>query len=519
MGLQSSENRNRLPEVGRLNLAASPYKGDTMILSVLSGNQTYSLPVSPGDNLLEKLQEASLAPEAFCGGMGKCGKCRVTVGQEEVLACQYTIQSDITVRLTERSSHSILTFGNPQTVPFRPWNNGYMLACDIGTTTVAAYLLSPEGRELGSASILNPQIAYGADVVTRTRQALSGKAEAMTAAIRTGISELLTGLCQKAGITPEQIGLIAPVGNPCMQQLFMGIPLDNLSKIPFPPLLREGKTVCASSFFPQCPHASLLIIPDISGYIGADTIAGILASAMEQDEKTTLLVDIGTNGEMVLCHKGQLMACSTAAGPALEGACIKFGMRGASGAIDHVWEENGSLQFSVIGGSSVSPSGICGSGLIDAVAFMKKNHLVNQRGRIQSSRTIQGQRYFPLCSRIYLTQDDIRQIQLAKGAIAAGIRLMAKEFSLCLDDIDQVILAGAFGSYLNPRNACAIGLLPEELQGKITAAGNLAGTGAKLLAMDRELLKKAVRLTETTQFLELASLPDFQHVFAQSMML
>ena len=229
----------------------------------------------------------------------------------------------------------------------------------------------------------------------------------------------------------------------------------------------------------------------------------------------TLMVDIGTNGEMVLGNRERMTACSTAAGPALEGAKIKFGMRGAPGAINHVWVENGSLRCSVIGGGTAA--GICGSGLIDAVACLLELGLLNARGRLLTSEELDGERIVRLTDSVYVTQNDIREVQMAKGAIAAGISLMARELGIEISQIGSVLLAGAFGSFLRPESACRIGLLPAELLGKITAVGNAAGSGAKMMACSKEEFARTDELIAQIEFIELASLPGFQREFAKNM--
>lgn len=261
---------------------------------------------------------------------------------------------------------------------------------------------------------------------------------------------------------------------------------------------------------PVCPNARLLLVPDISGFVGADTLGCLLSTRLYEQDEITLLVDIGTNGEMVLGNKDRMIACATAAGPALEGANIQFGMRGTAGAIDHVWLEDGEIKCSVIGGGQAK--GICGSGLIDAVAVGLKLGLVNKRGRIQNEGHI-----LPLTENIYLTQEDVRQVQLAKGAICAGIILMAKQLDLEVDAIRKVQLAGAFGSFMDPASACRIGLLPEVLLDRIEAVGNAAGSGAKMLACNQSLLPFTKELTEKIEFLELASLQSFPKTFAKAM--
>ena len=465
--------------------------------------------------MLKALRDAVLAPDAPCGGNGKCGKCKVTVDGQEVLSCQYTVESDITMQLPEKSSASILTTGTAGVVKTDPLREGYLIAIDIGTTTVVCFLLSPEGTELAVESMLNPQASFGADVISRIQQALNGEMEALSNAIRAGVSQLIGNCCKKAGINKSEIGVVSIVSNPCMQQLFLGILPQNLAGVPFAPVLTTAEVLEAADYLPECTNACLLTIPNISGYVGADTIGCVLASEMYKSEETILLVDIGTNGEMVLIHEGRMTACSTAAGPALEGANIRFGMRGAEGAIDHVWEENGALQYSVIGGGE--PIGICGSGIIDAIALLLNQKKLNKRGRIQSAEEVDGQRVLYLSERVYLSQDDIRQVQMAKGAIAAGIQLMCSYFGITPDDIDQVLLAGAFGSFLSPDNACRIELLPRVLQGKIKACGNLAGAGAKLTAVNQNQFLQTQKLLKKIQFIELAQMPDFQKTFAKSM--
>jgi uncharacterized 2Fe-2S/4Fe-4S cluster protein (DUF4445 family) len=317
-------------------------------------------------------------------------------------------------------------------------------------------------------------------------------------------------VCEDAAIRPEEIRIVSVVGNPAMQQIFLGIPIDNLVSIPFTPALREARVIPCETILPICPRADLLIIPNISGYVGADTLGCVLSTELYQSEKPVLMVDIGTNGEMVLGSKTRMVACSTAAGPALEGAGIQFGMCAASGAIDHVWLEDGNIRYSIIGGGEAV--GICGSGLIDAVAVALELGLINKRGRI-----LDESRIIPITEQIFLTQDDIHQVQLAKGAICAGIHLMMQHLKLQTDDIFKVQLAGAFGSYLNPASACRIGLLPSELQNRIEAVGNAAGSGAKLLCTHRDMLSLTDELVKKIEFLELASLSVFPKTFAKAM--
>ena len=326
---------------------------------------------------------------------------------------------------------------------------------------------------------------------------------------------LVGTLCETAGHSPADIGVVSIVGNPAMQQLFLGVDPKNLAAVPFDPVLTETKLLSAKNYLPSCGNATLLVVPDIAGYVGADTVGAVLATKLDSADDNVLLVDIGTNGEMVLRANGRMAACSTAAGPALEGAKITFGMRGAPGAIDKVWLENGEIRFHVIG--DVEPAGLCGSGLIDAVASFLDLDLINKRGRIQSTKETNGQRVLYLNDDIYLTQNDIHEVMLAKGAIAAGVELLAKTLGIEVSDIDRVLLAGAFGSFLNADNACRIGLLPAGLEGKATAVGNAAGVGACRMALSRSEFERTDELLKQIEFVELANLPEFMGSFARHM--
>ena len=467
--------------------------------------------VDTGTNLLDALKQHGIYPDAPCGGNGSCGKCKVRVDGAESLACRTVVERDMTVTLPQTEELHILLEGICEERTAVPLQEGHLLAFDIGTTTVVGYLLDGRtGTELAKSSMGNPQIAFGADVISRIQRAVQGELGQLTTLIRGTMTELTQNLCAEAGIAPEQIGVVSVVGNPAMQQFFLGIDPTNLAAVPFEPVLMRAQDVSCTEVLPVCPNARLLIVPDIAGYVGADTVGCILSTQLYKMDELTLLVDIGTNGEMVLGNQDRMIACATAAGPALEGANIRFGMRAAAGAIDHVWLENGQVKYSVIGGGEAE--GICGSGLVDAVAAGLRLGLINKRGRIQN-----GEHIFHLTETIYLTQEDIRQLQLAKGAICAGVTLMAAQLGLKTSDIQKVLLAGAFGSFVNPENACRIGLLPEELLDRIEAVGNAAGSGAKMLACDKALLPFSQELKERVEYLELASLPAFPRTFAKAM--
>ena len=459
-----------------------------------------------GENLLAGLRSRGVAVDAPCGGNGRCGKCALQVNGEKVLSCHYAVTGDITVTLPEAAGNRILTNGSAKVEKKNPLKEGLLVAVDIGTTTVVCALLSEQGETLAVESCVNPQTAFGADVVSRIQCAVKGEREALTRAIRTGLTELIEKCCHRAGVSPEEIGVVSVVGNSCMQQLFLGLDVNNLATVPFAPVLTETAVLQAADYLPNCTHAVMPVVPDIAGFVGADTMGCILAAQMHREKRTVLLVDIGTNGEMVLCSGGKLTACSTAAGPALEGANISCGMRAAEGAIDFVGPDG----IRVIGGGEAK--GICGSGLISAVGEMLRTEKLNFRGRILTE-----DHTYPLTSDVVLTQDDIRQLQLAKGAIAAGIEMMLDKLDLTAEDVDECILAGAFGSYLDPESACRMGLLPAELLGKITVGGNLAFAGAKMLALDGDNLSLTEEILSQVDYIDLSADEDFMMTFAMQM--
>ncbi len=450
----------------------------------------------PGQTLHSLLASHGLI-HAPCGGQGTCGKCAVMRDGREVLACQTPVDRDMTVTLPEQT---------PQEKPTQA--RGSAAAFDIGTTTLVCYLLGSQGDVLCQASCRNPQAGFGGDVISRIRAAQAGHQAVLTAQLRAAMADLLSRVCE----APEEIHTVCVVGNPAMQQLFLGLPVDNLARLPFAPVLTRGQGLPCGDCLPICPKARLLVVPDISGFVGADTVAGVLATGLHQAREMTLLVDIGTNGEMVLGDCRRMVACSTAAGPALEGAGIQFGMGAEPGAIDHVYLEAGRLQCSVIGGGEAR--GICGSGLIDAIAAAMDLGLVDPRGKLLTE-----EKYIPLADGVRLTQEDIRQVQLAKGAICAGIQRMAGYMGISLEAIRHVVLAGAFGSYLDPEKACRIGMIPSVLMKKITAAGNTAGAGAVRIAASPGLLAAADEIAGKTELLELAGLPEFPRSFARAMLL
>lgn len=406
------------------------------------------------------------------------------------------------------------------------------IAYDIGTTTIAAYLVDlTSGKDLAQGSLLNPQVKYGADVIMRTKYAIENGVSGLTEAVRSALNEIAVKALKKARANAADVFAVTIVGNTCMHHLFSGISPASLAYAPYTPAITEQIVGRAGDYgFKFASGAKLMLLSNIAGFVGADTVGAALAAEMDTKEKLTLLIDIGTNGEMVLGTKERLVACSTAAGPAFEGALISCGMRGAEGAIDHVHFVDGQIDYSVIGG--VKPLGICGSGLIDLLSELVRTGVVEPGGRLVQGNELEGtdaavyadniialdkQRAFLIYSdderQIYFTQRDVREVQLAKGAMAAGIEMMSKRLGVKSSDINLVMIAGAFGSYMSPASACGIGLIPPVLHDKVMAIGNAAGQGARLSLLSSEEYKRSAKLAKEMDYLELAADPEFQDVF------
>lgn len=454
-----------------------------------------SLKTDEGTLLLKILRENNLVVDAPCGGHGTCGKCRVLVNGEERLACQTIVDRDMTVVLPDVEGTAILQQGTCiETVA--DGADRYALAIDIGTTTVVVSLLDGQsGLVLAQASCLNPQTQYGADVISRIQYVLENGSEELQKSIISTLHTLIEEAAKKADISPIEITVAAVVGNTAMHHLLLGIDPKPLTVPPYMPAVCEAMERMTGNI-------SVRILPNIAGFVGADTVGCMAATRFDQFEELTLLIDIGTNGEMVLGRKERRVACSTAAGPAFEGAKISCGMRGADGAIDHVWLEDGNIRWSVIG--SGNAKGLCGSGLLDLVAVLLETGEISENGYMECKEYRLGD------TGVSLTQKDVREVQLAKAAIRAGIELMCDYMGVEVAEIETVLLAGAFGNYMAPSSACKIGMIPECLLDRIEPIGNAAAEGAKMSALSKAEFRYSQSLASGTEFLELASLTDFQ---------
>ncbi len=394
------------------------------------------------------------------------------------------------------------------------------LAVDLGTTNVAAYLIDlKDGRRLAGTGLENLQRAYGADIITRLTYAVrtpDGRAELARAA-RNTIRMQIETLCQSAGIEPGCIADITVCGNTAMQHLLLGLPVKQLGAAPFIAVGAEPMEFFAHDLeLPAAPGAKVWLFPGIGGYVGGDHVADILATLGLQKDGIVIVIDIGTNSEISLVDGATILCLSTPSGPALEGSQISCGMRAAEGAIERVRADGrGGFLVTTIGHSE--PVGVCGSGVLDAVAAMLRSGAIDHRGRIAKSHpaTVDwfGRQAIRIAPKVVLTQNDVRAVQLAKGAIRAGLDVLLAAAGMTEERIARVIVAGAFGTYIDIASAIAIGMLPKLPPQRFTQVGNSAGLGARLALVSRRMRAETVALTRRCRYVELSSRPEFQPDF------
>ena len=512
--------------------------------------------IHEGATLAEAAGQAGIILNSICGGKGICKKCAVNIepNKEQVLACQYHIDSDLTVTIPISSrffEQKILAEGIEAKTQIQPdiykkylkadsTAAVYGVAVDIGTTTVVTKLIDMKtGKCLATQAELNPQILYGDDVISRIAYAKTDvKLDELHKVIINRINDLVTKLCEQASIDPNHIYEICVVGNTTMNHIFLKLPVIQLGQAPYKAFSLDAHDLSPDELALQInPAGNIHSVANIAGFVGSDTTAVALAVDVNSAEEPILVVDIGTNGELILSSADKLYAASCAAGPALEGARITHGSRAVEGAIQAIVYDDNDIDLDVIG--NCPPCSICGSGLIDAVAVLLNLGIIDASGRfvepqklrsklqpVIHSRIIEhdGQLAFMLNERratsderLILTQKDIRQVQLAKAAIIAGIKLLQKKVSLDDDSLKQIFLAGAFGNYIRPESALRIGLLPDVPLERIHFVGNAAASGAQMILVSRQYRDKACELARKIHYVEIAHEKDFQTIFAESM--
>lgn len=474
-----------------------------------------------GETLLQLLQRNGIAVSAPCGGNGKCGNCKVNVVRdgkmETVLACKTPAEDGMTVIIEDKAAEICEGFRLSGGM-YAPDGEGFGIAVDLGTTTVAAALIElSTGRVLGRRSAMNAQKAYGADVISRTQYTMDNAdgLEILSETIRKQIDAMACELCNGAGIDRAGTKLFV-AGNTIMQHIYAKLPPRSIAVAPFTPvtLFESGHEHCA---------------PCVSGYIGGDITAGILATGLHNEKSKHLFVDLGTNGEMAIGSKAGIVCCSVASGPAFEGAGISCGMASTAGAINHIEYANGAFRYTTIGGAEAC--GICGSGIIELTACLVKLGIIDGSGYLQPPDDLDedfgdilgedddgnGIVYITRDKRVYFTARDVRQIQLAKAAVAAGIDILMEEAAVEPDGIETLYLAGGFGTYIDIDCAALIGMLPEKLAARTQSVGNSSLAGAEMAISSERAREELFRIPAMCRYIELSNDKRFNDYFADHM--
>lgn len=527
---------------------------NTCQLEVLCSSGQKNLSFAPPILLSRVLADNGVPLDMPCGGRQRCLKCKVrvqgdtaplTAREKELLtpeeqsagiryACMTELLGNAKVELprTRTASDRIVTDGALPPFPLEPWGQDLGMAVDIGTTTVAAYLYDLKtGSRLATQSEKNPQAVFGADVISRLEKSLAGQREALARSIRDCIARLTSALCREATVTADRVDSAVLTGNTAMLYLLCGRDPSSITAAPF-------EQDCYFGFFLTPEELSLPLKPAcrvylprcLSAYVGADITTALMAAEFYKDgcvqaDHPRLLVDIGTNGEMALAADGQLLCCSTAAGPAFEGAGIHQGMMAKNGAIHKVSYENGRILCQVLGEGPAA--GICGSGLVDAIAVLRRAGILDDTGVINEEdhaftsciTEVDGQTAFQLPdTQVVLTQKDMRAVQLAKSAICAGMITLMEEAKMSPQQVSELVIAGGFGSKIDVASAEAIGLIPAGFASKAKAIGNAAGAGAAMVLLSDAVREDTQRMGKVARTVELSTHPTFMDAYIDGML-
>jgi uncharacterized 2Fe-2S/4Fe-4S cluster protein (DUF4445 family) len=505
--------------------------------------------VPAGAALHEAAAEAGITIAAPCGGLGRCGSCRVRVsgdlrgpgrterdalgaatGAGVRLACLARVEGPGEVVVTRDAAPGALQIavvgpdpvfaleprtGSEYSLPLgvRPMG----AAVDLGTTTIAVRVLGlDDGADLGEAVSLNPQAELGADVLTRVSRALAGDADALQRAVTGEVERLVGSLVDRPALADFTLCETVVVGNPTMTHLFLGRDVAPLAAAPYTGALTEEVVLdAAGADMPALGEVRVTIGPAASAFVGADAVAAVVATALAGRGEPALLIDLGPNGEVVLATPDALLATSAAAGPAFEGGGLVSGMRAEAGAVERAWLGADGLGLATVGGED--PRGVCGSGLLDLVAVLLDAGTLDTEGRMHPAGPLadrvtetEGGLVFEVADGVVLAQRDVRALQLAKAAVAVAIDVLLAEAGVVADDVREVLVAGGFGSHLRPASLVALGVVPAAWAERVTFAGNAALAGASAMLVSGEARREAARVARAVRTVSLAGRADFQ---------
>ncbi|MCL2390975.1 MAG: ASKHA domain-containing protein [Oscillospiraceae bacterium] len=488
-----------------------------------------------GETLLDRINAVGVFIDAPCGGKGRCGKCLVRLSPEgeQILACKTLIEKDTDIYLPEEMDMMIAGAESSASLnladrPYPPSQGKKLgVAIDVGTTTVVAHLTDiVSGMRIATASGVNAQRPYGADVISRIQYCAENGHARLTQLIREQIESLIRHTCTISGERARDIGYIAIAANTIMQHLAAGFSPVGMGVAPFEPVSYFGDEHPAWDGLAVGRGAKIYYAPAISAYVGGDITAGMLAAKLNETNGPTVYLDIGTNGEIAMKSGATYYCCATAAGPAFEGAEITMGMAAISGAINHVKWEDG-MKLSIIG--EKEPQGLCGSGLLDALAVLLDTGAVDETGRLLDPDEIDhaiAEHIGKVCDEnvfwlsktgdgVYMSAKDIRKLQLAKAAIAAGIYTLLQQAGFAANEVKSFVLAGGFGSYMDHVSAAKIGLFPEEFLPITQTMGNTAGEGAALAVRSAEARVALDEIRAHCEYVELSTSKVFNDAFIE----
>ena len=494
-------------------------------LKIISQGKKYGFPAKKGELVADAILAAGFFLERPCAGRGSCGKCRVLVKgalsqPEEIeqsqltgedlqkgvrLACQARILGDATVTLPEEAVVTDKIFSGE--LPVDKLSGPFGIALDLGTTTVAAFLVTLRDNIIHKGhAVLNQQSSFGAEVISRMEAAAQGQAHELQNLARSSLDQAAAGL----GLLENQVQDISRalvVGNSAMHHLFLGLPVDSLLKLPFQP---AGKKLRMGRLKILGQEIELRVPPLLGGFVGSDTLACLVYLGFASKRKPVAAVDLGTNGEVMMSNGSEIAVASTAAGPAFEGVNIECGMRAGPGAISAVRRGKGrKLEYDVIGGGR--PRGLAGSGLLSLVNLLRKEGRVNASGKLAGDR-------FEIRDKIYLSQADVREVQKAKAAVRAAFEVLLEQLALKPEELDELVLTGSFGARINIDDALELGMAPAVKKSRLRVLANAAGMGAGMMLAD-EAFEFAATLAQAVRHIELYADRDFMDKFIAHMKL
>jgi len=518
-----------------------------------------SVSCSAGTTILSCCHANKIKIASTCGGRGKCRSCKIRIEKgiptpptdaelkrlsaEEMkrgwrLACQVCPGGDLVVHLpagnelvsTPAFKLELMARIVPDSRGGRS-RKGCGVAVDLGTTKIAGYLVDlSDGTILSNHALANPQAVYGDDVISRITFAMRSPADAvkLKKAATGAIDDLIVELEGRARCKPGKVGRVAVCGNTAMHHLLLGLPVDQLARAPYLPWIKDSVKISAMDLgLGSAADARVYLLPNIGGYVGGDHVAVLTATDASNIRAVTLIIDIGTNTEISLAARGDITSVSCASGPAFEGGHIRSGMKASAGAIDKIVIDVNRVKYRTIGGGP--PAGICGSGMLDAVAQMVKGGIIDSSGRMDRGHTLirtqGGQTAISIVSAdsslngedIVITQGDIRELQLAKAAIRTGINVLLKSAGIAAQDIKSIIIAGTFGNFIDVKSAIRIGMLPELPARRFSQVGNAAGAGTCMILVSGAAREKAEEMARRVNYLELADRPDFMDMYVKAL--